>query len=381
LAGATGTAVAAATTLVQADVAAAAAAQSLVNLTQANQTNFQETATLTVLPPIPDPDLRAHFIANLAHMPTRNDSLNLSVSNGLLNSAAVTSADQTPNIIITAANTAITLATMGAGGGPFAAMIIKPQAVLATSACTPDNWSTVFDPVNFNEVTIATQTFASKTQNMKLEADIAKLPAAPPAINPPGGSSVAGLAYRTMTATTITLVSQGNTTAPAPGNSCPLQSPPSAQSVVAVVPDTTTAFLVPAQAGAFTASTFNFGFTNGSLTTYGNQQPSEIAAVVGIPLSIAQSLLSIPAQILQLKVNYDTQATALVNARTQFNQSQANASAAMITAQTQLIQAQTALAQAQIGGPTAIVTAQTALLKAIQALQAAAAAQTAAPTQ
>jgi hypothetical protein len=361
---------------VQVDTTAVTMAQENVTLTTANQGNYQETATLTVLPPVPDPDPRAHFVANLSHMTSRNDNLNIGVTNGLLNNATATSADQTPNIIMTVANTAITLAALGGGvpiGGAVGAMAAPAHAAPPPSTCYADSWSTIFDPISATEVQAAESAFATRTENFSLQVTgPATSATAPLAIDPPKGPGVPGLIYRTMTTATLTLGPAGNTTAPAPGNPCPLQAPPAAQSVVAVVPETSTAFLVPARAGAFTTSTFNFGFTNGTLTTYGVQLPSEIAAVAGIPLNIAQSLLSIPAQILQLRVNYDTQATALVNARTQLYQAQVNNSAAVVVAQTQLIQAQTALAQARIGEPTAILTAQTALFKAMQALQSAA---------
>lgn len=237
----------------------------------------------------------------------------------------------------------------------------------------------IFDPVNSTEIAAAVAGLALHTGNIILTADAVSRPNPSALIPPPTGPTIAGLVYRTMVATTVTLAPGPTSLSP-----CPLQNPPTAQSIVAVVPDTSTAYVVPAHAGAFTTSTFSFGFTNGSLTTYGNQQPSEIAAVAGIPLSIAQSVMSIPAQVLQLRVNYNTTAAALVNARSSLYQAQFNAATAAATAQTQLVQAQASLTQAQIGAPAAginaqanlinaqaaVITAQAAALKAQQALQA-----------
>jgi hypothetical protein len=371
-------------TQIQADQTAVGAATTGLTAANAAQTTFTETVTLTVLPVVPDPDPKAHFITNLAHTALRNDSLNVGVSNGLLNSAAATSADQTPSIITTLANTAITFAAI-AGTGGTAGPVAPPAAPGAPGAppppppppCPQDSWSVIFDPVNSAEAAAAKAALAAHTQNIVLRAD----GAAPPAISiaPPTGPQVSGLVYRAMTATTLTV---GPNTVQTPP--CPLLNPPAAQSIVAVVLDSNTAYLVPAHAGAFTTSTFNFGFTNGTLTAYSNQQPSEIAAVAGIPLNIAQSVMSIPTQILQLRVNYDTAATALVNAKSQLSVAQTSALTAAANAQTQLVQAESALTQAQasaaaagpagqasvIAAQTNVINAQAAAIQAQQALQA-----------
>lgn len=344
------------------------AANSGLIAAQTAQASFVETATLTILPVVPDPDPKAHFVTNLNHSPLRNDSLNIGVTNGLLNSATATSADQTPQILLTLANTAITFASIiGTGGALPLGGERAARGEAPPLPCRQDSWSVIFDPLNRVELDAVISELSARTQNIVLKTYIPEAP--PVSIAPPAAPQVNGLVYRAMTARTLTLAPSAT-----PSTVCPLLNPTAAQSIVAVVPDTNTAYVVPARAGAFTTSSFNFAFTNGTLTSYANQQPSEIAAAVGIPLAVANSLMTIPTQILRLRVDYDSAATALVNQRSALSVAQTNALAAAAKAQTELVQAQSSLTQAQASaaaaGPTgqaAVVNAQTNLIKALTA--------------
>jgi len=353
---------------IAADQTAVDAANSGIIAAQAAQVSFVETATLTILPIVPDPDPKAHFVTNLSHSSLRSDSLNLGVTNGLLNSATATSADQTPQIILTLANTAITFASiLGTGGGVPLGEERAARGVAPPPPCRQDSWSVIFDPLNKAELDAVISELSGRTQNIVLKTYIPEAPSM--SIAPPAAPQVNGLVYRAMTARTLTLAPSAT-----PSPDCPLVNPTAAQSIVAVVPDTNTAYVVPARAGAFTTSSFNFAFTNGTLTSYSNQQPSEIAAAAGIPLAIANSLMTIPTQILKLRLDYDSAATALVNQRSALSVAQTNALTAAATAQTQLVQAQSLLTQAQASaaaaGPTGqatVINAQTNLIKALTA--------------
>jgi hypothetical protein len=78
--------------------------------------------------------------------------------------------------------------------------------------------------------------------------------------------------------------------------------------------------------------------------------------------------MQIPAQILQLKVNYNSAQTALTNSQTTLLQAKIQQGASIATAKAAVVSAQTALAQAVIGQPTAIANAETALINAQRAL-------------
>ena len=75
------------------------------------------------------------------------------------------------------------------------------------------------------------------------------------------------------------------------------------------------------------------------LSDYSADEPSEVATVASIPVDVAKAIVSVPAEILQLRVNYDNQAAALINAR-----------ASELQAQLALVEAQRALEAARARG-------------------------------
>ncbi|KVN59748.1 hypothetical protein WM03_24700 [Burkholderia ubonensis] len=107
------------------------------------------------------------------------------------------------------------------------------------------------------------------------------------------------------------------------------------------------------------------------LTDYSMQRPSEIAAVAGIPVRIANDIMTIPTQLLQLRVNQDTAAVAKVNGDAAVKAAQIQQAATLSNAETAVVNAQTALATARIGSPTSIANAQTGLVNALDQLRAA----------
>ena len=91
------------------------ATQTLANL-RAGIDNYSMTYALTPLAVVPDGQRR--FVANLAHHSYRDDSLKLSVVNGLLTTSNSQSTDQTANIIMSLANAAIGVTTFVGAGIP-----------------------------------------------------------------------------------------------------------------------------------------------------------------------------------------------------------------------------------------------------------------------
>jgi hypothetical protein len=126
---------------------------------------------------------------------------------------------------------------------------------------------------------------------------------------------VKGLVYRVPRQTVLTLASAKDFNVD-DDPVCKFNTQVDAVSVVATIPDSSAAFVLPAHAGAFTTSNLSFGFKDGMPTDFGEHQPSELAAITGLPVQVAKALISIPAQMLQLRVNYDSQASALIDAKT-----------------------------------------------------------------
>jgi hypothetical protein len=400
--------------------------QDQANLKQAQATlasltvgDLNETVSLTVLPVVADPSAR--YIGNLAHNWTRDDNMKLSIVKGLLNTSTVTSTDQTPNIIVTLADTAITFAT----GLPLHGLALAPA-----SPCDAFSYAWIFDPFDTTTVGKINTQLAAKQASFHVDVNSGTPPpenAPPPQTRP---TSVAGLVYRTATPVVIRIVKNDQDTAsqtvqttqdtsvhdapaqaaaPASGASaptvannppgdaphptgtqaqeadakkdakngapiavtCALASSPPAQAWQTIVPDTRTQYVVSSKAGAFTTTTLTFGFSDGMFTDYTMQRPSEIAAVAGIPVRIASDIMTIPTQLLQLKVNYDTASVARINGDASAKSAQIQQTATLANAETAVVTAQTALASARIGEPTSIANAQAVLVKALDQLRAA----------
>jgi hypothetical protein len=357
------------------DQATLDAANATVKLAQANQNKWVETANLTVLPIAPDAQHR--FVATLNHHASRDDNLKLSVVNGLLTTTTASSVDQTPNIIVTIADTVITFAAM-ASGLPVSTGTRAPTKTITERANCYYSLSEAFNPLDAGDILRVKTELQNNKANFSLissavpnDASSAAADAAKDKVATQGMTSnsgeIPGLVYRVATPVEVRIIPDANAMNDTSG--CPLQNLPASQDIYTVIPDSRSEYLLSSEAGPFTTTNFNFGFSSGMLTDYNLQKPSEIAAVAGIPLRIANDIMQIPAQILQLKVNYNSAETALTNSQTTLLQAQIQRNATLANAKAAVVNAQTALMQATLGQPTAVANAQTALLQAQQALE------------
>lgn len=349
------------TSQVAADDAAVSAANEAV--TNANSNPYQETISLTVLPPAPDTTDGTHYLANLHHNILRDDSLSLTAPNGLLSTSSGTSIDQTPNIILSIADAVISFGALGVVPTGAANIITESSTPPAADTCAVDSWSVIFDPTSNDETAKAENELAKHTKNLSLSVAFK----APSAIPTPTGSSISGLVYRPLTSARITVGPSAK--ANAADNYCHLETGTASQSIVAIVPDSNVAYVIPQEASYFNTSTFNLGFNNGTLVSYSGGKPSEVLGVARIPGQIAKDLISIPTEILQLKYNYDSQATAVVNQEATLKAAEIQQAATISSALTAVKNAQTALLQADINQPTAVANAKSALVQAQTGLE------------
>jgi hypothetical protein len=362
------------------DAAAQTTAQQTVDQLSSNNAKCIESASLALLSPAPDPNAR--FVAIVDHQPNRDDTVKLSVSSGLLTTASVNSTEQSLAIAQTVADTAIAIATL-AGGIPVPGSLsllsnpTGPAPMVAGRPAPPDckafNVQTIFDPFDDDETSAAITAMSPSSVDLGINGKIVRVaPAAPisTASSPESGILsgrgsnpilFSGLAYRAQTRIVVSLIPRQNP-------DFELVTLPSAQALPAIVPDSRTAFVSTADVDFGTTTTLSWNFSNGMLTDSNEQRPSELLAAANLPLNIIQDLFKIPTQLLQLRVNYDTQATAAINGATNVRQAQINQL-------TSIISAQTSLMQARINQPTAVAQAQTNLITALQALAKATASQ------
>jgi len=66
--------------------------------------------------------------------------------------------------------------------------------------------------------------------------------------------------------------------------------------------------------GAFIKKAMTLNFKNGILTQIKIDKPSEVLAAMDIPLDIAKGIVSLPAELIQLKIDYSSKNTNLYNA-------------------------------------------------------------------
>jgi hypothetical protein len=102
------------------------------------------------------------------------------------------------------------------------------------------------------------------------------------------------------------------------------------------LPDPDQPFCLPVSRGAFIKKTTNLTITQGVLTTFHVDKPSELAGFTGVLLGIAQRIADIPKGILAVQVNQAQQKTNLTQDQ-----------ASLVEAQAQLVKAKADLKKAQ----------------------------------
>jgi Caspase domain len=157
------TKLAAAQAALQTDQATLSAAVNVLTVAKNNVGKYQESASFTLLPIVPDPT--AQYVVDLNHEPTRDDTVSLAVINGLLSSTSLTSVDQTPNIIVTLADTIIT-ALQVAAGDPFVAA--SPGARPPKPSCNTYSIAEIFDPLSTSELKRVTDSLRTHSASITI---------------------------------------------------------------------------------------------------------------------------------------------------------------------------------------------------------------------
>lgn len=292
------------------------------------------TESISLLQLASVPDAQHRFVAYLNHNFTRDDTMKISVIGGMLSTTTATSTDQTANIILNL------VSAKAAFSQPLSFFSTKKDFQLLdpkpNESCEGYSFSYIFDPSDFQDVqevlkklkdvkSTATLNFDNFSDNMINGTKELPLPIHVSEV--PGG-----LVYRTPLAIRIDILPIKKTSDPNLVKTCEVEGLVVATSYVIIVPDSRTEFVLASSAGAFTKTTFDFTFKDGTPTDYSIGQPSELSGIASLPLDIAKAIVSVPASIIKLRVDYDSQANALVDAQT-----------ASLKAQLEQIKAQQAL--------------------------------------
>ncbi len=295
---------------------------------------LKDTVTLTVLPVSADPDAR--FVAKLNHWYTRDDDLKLTVQNGLLASGATTSSDRTPDIIVALAKTIVAFSGGLSPVTGFGPSNVRPPQAGRRDVCREFTAVVEFDPTDNTPLVGSARTPPNGRRSvpwarqvlLELSDNTLELGAGPSVRQTDGQSvpkqprkegaedanSLQGLAYRMPAPYWVSLLSKS-------AGNCLLTPDQQTQTVSVNLPDPTQTFVLPSQAGAFTKSVTTHAFKDGIPTEFSTTRPSEILAVANLPLDLARAIISVPTEMLKLKVDYNNQAQALTEAQSKILQS------------------------------------------------------------
>ncbi|WP_394647839.1 hypothetical protein [uncultured Sphingomonas sp.] len=332
------------TTAVGAEIKILEAALLTINASTTGSCTFQYSAKLEVLPPTADTRLR--LVADPFHSPLRDDDTKLSVTqDGLLTSANVVSADRTGDIIVEIASA---VGGLGAGAPADPLAILGPPP---SPRCDqmPVKFVYRFNPVDPVEQQAANDALAGADFPFRIDAPAMSEqytfddPSKDTILDrqrivgkQPGNSYVldealrhhgidGALFYRTALPQTVVLGQcQTTPTCAKQEASVPIDA------AVVLLPQAGPLSYIPMRSSAFVKTVDDVVFDNGMLASWTSSRPSEVLEVVRLPVKILKALVSVPAEIIKLRIDLSDQEKGL--AASQQAQIAANARLAAIQA-------------------------------------------------
>lgn len=298
---------------------------------QRNINQMEQKVTLKPLPVIADSSRR--YVAQLQSSLFRDDSIKLSVNNGLLNTTTSESTGQVGNILVS-----LVSAIAGARGGGTAIPSIRASVSEfegeQKKPCEPFAHTWIFDPTDQGEVDQVSNDITRRPSLIKLTRPEQSSTSGPA----PSGSNknenqqkVSGLAYRVPVTVTVEVQFESSSK-----YGCEVSSTDSYASLTTTLPDSRTTYSASVDGASFTKTKTEYAFKDGMPISFSSDQPSQAAAVARIPVEILKAIIEVPASILKLRVDYDSQAAALTKQHTD-----------QLKAQVDLINAQNALDEAR----------------------------------
>jgi hypothetical protein len=262
-----------------------------------HENNCGFTDTFVLAPHSYVADTESAFRARLNHRITRNDTLTISTNaSGLLTGGNSISADQSSAIAQAIARIA------GAGGGldaaPFAFNRRQSPAIDAPAAgvpCTersPAAHTTLIDLADRNQLNMFTAALRGSYAYYRLEVSGADGQSTGGHSHTSADTNGDGLFYRRNLPHTLTAYS-----AEPHGGDNPLVL------LLFEMPNSSPTEFIGYPNGPLTESKYTIAFENGMLTSYKAERPSELLAGLNLPLDVVKAFLSVPAELLTLRIN------------------------------------------------------------------------------
>ncbi|MBX9615589.1 MAG: hypothetical protein K2X25_08340 [Caulobacteraceae bacterium] len=278
------------------------AANALVAELTVRGTVCSYAAKLELLPAQPDPTLR--YVARTSHNIFRDDVSTLRVTpSGLLTSANVVAADRTSDII---AEFAGGLAGLGSGTGPelVATEIAEDCAIQARQSVH------IFDPVASGELTrvsdaLKAAKFPLQVVSSETQASAQAYPAmeAPRLRKPFNGA----LFYRSPQPVLLAIQQDYD-----PGTK---ENWVTVDAALVLLPQAGPVSYIPMNSSAFVRTVNDVQFTDGVITSWTAERPSEFLEIVKLPVRVLTDLISVPARLFSVQVDYSSAAEALALAQ------------------------------------------------------------------
>ncbi len=287
--------------------AAATAAEKIYQTVFGRVGRLAEQVTFTALAPVADP--AARYVARHRESPLRDDNLKLSVNAGLLSSGEATAAGQIPAVILAIARTAAAFQT----GTDFSlkrsdrtqfGLLAQKEAPPTQDKCPAYELDLVFDPTNPEELMEAMAQVDKRSAGTLALRSSSRGNTPPP--SPPTPRTEFGLVYPAMVSVGLVVESIDHP-------NCPARENPAPARLQMVVPDALTRMVLPLDGAMFTKSSIKHVFKDGLLTELSIDRPSTALAVASLPIEVLKAIVSIPAEIIKLRVDYSSQQTAEVN--------------------------------------------------------------------
>lgn len=303
---------------------------------------FTYSATVELLPPVAD--TRRRFVANVAHRVQRDDDVKLAVNGaGLLSSAKMTAQDRTGDILVDLAG-AVAGVRVGMASPSTAPLLRPPTADTVGCAQLPTKFAYRLDPAEPKEVQQLNTQLESSGFPFRLEVpavvsgaqpqdSTAKLVAARADSEARAdferqladAARRGALFYRSSVPQTIVLRQcDGGPECSVTKGSTPVDA------AVTTLPQLGPISYIPMHSSLFVKTVDDVVFENGVVTSWNAIRPSEVAEVVRLPVRILKSAVSVPAELVKLRIDLADQEKGL--AASQKAQIEANARLAAIQA-------------------------------------------------
>lgn len=265
----------------------------------------------------PVPDVEKKFIARPFHNPLRDDVQTFKVSNkGLLTSANVTATDRSADVIVEIAGAIASLG--GSGGFDEDGNPVEDSSEVKCPIIASEH---IFDPIdqsNIDEINrkLHINKFGLQIDDVDLLGAPSITKATPIAVKgrlTPNEED--GLYYRTPIPILVsysrcsleeTPESERDSDVSGDQPRCDPATVQAVSATLAMIPQAGPVSYIPMRSSAFVKTVDDVTFENGTITGWTNNRPSEALEIVRLPVKILRSVISVPAEILSLKIDYSS---------------------------------------------------------------------------